>query len=136
MKTIRILTGGFGLILYLFAGTLPGYGQPKDTPISTPTSTATPSRTPTSTPTGTMPTLTPTATATEDPKNPPTSTPTTTSTPTPTLSCCEEAVARGEDKGDLGGVVCCDGVKYSCFWPHNDPGLPPEGTLAYQIIES
>jgi RHS repeat-associated protein len=35
---------------------------------------------------------------------------------TPCKDPCAEAKRRGMDRGDVGGVICCDGKKYACVW--------------------
>ncbi|MEO8497259.1 MAG: RHS repeat-associated core domain-containing protein, partial [Planctomycetota bacterium] len=30
--------------------------------------------------------------------------------------CCTEAVKKGEDRGDIGGIICCDGIPVQCLF--------------------
>jgi hypothetical protein len=34
-------------------------------------------------------------------------------------ACCDTALARGLDAGDLGGIICCNNTKIACVWQAN-----------------
>lgn len=34
--------------------------------------------------------------------------------------CCDDAKAAGNDNGDVGGIVCCDGKQFVCVWKERD----------------
>jgi len=43
----------------------------------------------------------------------------------PCSAPCAYAKSIGDDGGDGGGVVCCDGTAYPCVWQSFPPGYPP-----------
>lgn len=47
--------------------------------------------------------------------------------------CCAEAEAAGLNKTSAGGVVCCDGIKYSCSWGKGGPYTNPD---AIRIVKA
>jgi hypothetical protein len=47
---------------------------------------------------------------------------------------CGDAYALGLDYGDLGGVVCCGGKKYSCAWTQNYSGSNYTNPAAIEIL--
>jgi RHS repeat-associated protein len=58
------------------------------------------------------------------------------SCPCPYANPCAEAKRRGEDHGDMGGVVCCGGVAIACIWtlPAPLPISRPGWVRANEII--
>jgi RHS repeat-associated protein len=47
---------------------------------------------------------------------------------------CAYAQSQGADSGDWGGVICCDGRKYTCAW-NIPPGSPPGLTICTKVHE-
>jgi hypothetical protein len=51
--------------------------------------------------------------------------------------CCAEAEAAGLNRTSAGGVVCCDGIKYSCSWGPGGPYTNPDaiGIVRACVVE-
>jgi RHS repeat-associated protein len=47
---------------------------------------------------------------------------------------CAEAKKNGLSEGDIGGVICCGGKKYACFWGAEIQGFPITDPVTVGII--